>query len=78
MTLSPDQEQALARKARVVAVVITVAMVFWMGAQWLGGRIGLQTKYVFLFDLATLAAFVWAMINTYQIWRTRRDSRGTE
>ena len=76
MTLSPDQEQALARKARVVAVVIAVTMVLWMGAQWLGGQIGMQTKYVFLFDLATLAVFIWAMINTYQIWRTRRDSRG--
>lgn len=76
MTLSPKQDEALARKARLVAVVITVAMVLWMGAQWLGGQIGMQTKYAFLFDLATLAAFVWAMINTYQIWRTRRDSRG--
>ncbi len=76
MTLSPDQEEALARKSRFVAVVIAVTMVLWMGAQWLGGQIGLQTKYVFLFDLATMAAFIWAMINTYQIWRTRRDSRG--
>ena len=76
MTLSPDQEEALARKARMVAVVIAVTMVLWMGAQWLGGRIGIETKYVFLFDLATLAAFFWAMVNTYQIWRTRRDSRG--
>lgn len=76
MTLNPDQEEALARKARMVAVVITVAMLLWMGVQWLGGRIGLETRYVFLFDLATLAAFIWAMINTYQIWRTRRDSRG--
>ncbi|PHQ99131.1 MAG: hypothetical protein COB39_05430 [Marinosulfonomonas sp.] len=76
MTLSPDQEEALARKARMVAVVIAVTMVLWMGAQWLGGQVGMQTKYVFLFDLATLAAFIWAMINTYQIWRMRRDSRG--
>ncbi len=76
MTLSPDQEEALARKARMVAVVIAVSMVLWMGAQWLGGQVGLEIKYAILFDLATLAAFIWAMINTYQIWRTRRDSRG--
>ncbi len=76
MTLSPDQEQALARKSRMVAVVITVAMVLWMGAQWIGGRIGLDPKFAFLFDLAALAAFFWTMIVTYQIWRTRRDSRG--
>ncbi len=76
MTLSPDQEQALARKSRMVAVVIAVVVVLWMGAQWFGGRIGLDPKFAFLFDLAALAAFFWTMIVTYQIWRTRRDSRG--
>lgn len=76
MTLNPDQEEALVRKARLVAVVIAVTMVLWMGAQWFGGQIGMQTKYAFLFDLATMAVFIWAMINTYQIWRMRRDSRG--
>ncbi|AXX97372.1 DUF5337 domain-containing protein [Profundibacter amoris] len=76
MTLSPDQEQALARKSRMVAVVIAVVVVLWMGAQWIGGRIGLDPKFAFLFDLAALAAFFWTMIVTYQIWRRRRDSRG--
>ncbi len=76
MTLSPDQEQALARKSRMVAVVIAVVVVLWMGAQWIGGQIGLDPKFAFLFDLAALAAFLWTMIVTYQIWRTRRDNRG--
>ena len=76
MTLSPDQEQALARKSRKVAVVIAVVVVLWMGAQWIGGQVGLDPKFAFLFDLAALAAFFWTMIVTYQIWRTRRDSRG--
>ena len=76
MTLSPDQEQALARKSRMVAVVIAVVVALWMGAQWVGGQIGLDPKFAFLFDLAALAAFFWTMIVTYQIWRTRRDSRG--
>ena len=46
--------------------------VVWMGAQWLGGQIGLETRFVFLFDLAAIAGFVWAMVVTYQIWRGRR------
>jgi Family of unknown function (DUF5337) len=61
-----------ARQARLVGVVLAATMVLWMGAQWLGGQLGLETRYVFLFDLAAIAAFVWAMVVTYQIWRGRR------
>jgi hypothetical protein len=58
-----------------VAVVLVCAMVLWMGAQWLGGAVGLPTRFVFLFDLAALAAFFWALVVTFQLWRKRRDSR---
>jgi hypothetical protein len=61
-----------AQQARLVGIVLAVTMVLWMGAQWLGGELGLETRYVFLFDLAAIAAFVWAMVVTYQIWRGRR------
>ena len=61
-----------ARQVRLVAVVLVATMVLWMGAQWLGGKLGLETRYVFLFDLLAIAAFVWAMVVTYQIWRGRR------
>jgi Family of unknown function (DUF5337) len=61
-----------ARQARLVGIVLAATMVLWMGAQWLGGQLGLETRYVFLFDLAAIAAFVWAMVVTYQIWRGRR------
>ena len=61
-----------ARQARLVAIVLAATMILWMGAQWLGGKLGLETRFVFLFDLADIAAFVWAMLVTYQIWRGRR------
>lgn len=61
------------RDARVVAVVIAATMVLWMAAQWIGGEIGLEARYAFLFDFLALAGFLWAMIVTYQIWRRRRD-----
>ena len=61
-----------ARQVRLVAIVLVAPMVVWMGAEWLGGRIGLATRFVFLFDLAAIAGFVWAMVVTYQIWRGRR------
>ena len=61
-----------ARQARLVGIVLAVTIVLWMGAQWVGGQLGLEARYVFLFDLAAIAAFVWALVVTYQIWRGRR------
>ena len=73
---SPDDERALARQGRIVALVIAGTIVLWMAAQWLGGHYGWGVRYVFLFDFAALAALFWAMVVTLQIWRKRRDSRG--
>jgi Kef-type K+ transport system membrane component KefB len=69
----PDpQDLKRAGQARTVGVVLAVTMVLWMGAQWLGGQLGLDTRYAFLLDFAAIAAFLWAMVVTYQIWRERR------
>ena len=69
----PDPADAQrARQARLVGIVLAVTIVLWMGAQWVGGQLGLEARYVFLFDLAAIAAFVWALVVTYQIWRGRR------
>ncbi|WP_309668405.1 DUF5337 domain-containing protein [Tabrizicola sp.] len=61
-----------AAQTRLVAFVIAGTMILWMGAQWLGSRMGWDARYVFLLDFAALAAFFWAMVVTYQIWRRRR------
>ena len=71
--MSPEEERQLAKTARMVAIVIAVTMLLWLGAQWLGPRLGLAGEYAFLFDLAALAAFFWALVVTYQIWRKRRE-----
>jgi len=71
--MAPDKDQALAKKARMVSVVIAVTMLVWLGAQWLGEKFAMQTRFVFLLDLAALAAFVWAFVVIYQIWRDRRQ-----
>ena len=52
-------------------------MVLWMAAQWLGGQLGWEARYVFLFDLAALAAFLWALVVTYRIWRATPEHRKT-
>lgn len=60
---------------RAAALVIIVTMVAWMGASWLGGQIGLAARYAFLFDLAALAAFFWALVVLYQAWRIRQHKK---
>jgi hypothetical protein len=69
----PDPaDLARAARARLVGIVLAGTMVLWMGAQWLGGQLGWETRYVFLIDLAAIAAFVWALVVAYQIWRGRQ------
>ena len=65
-------ESALATALLDLGIVLAVTIILWMGAQWVGGQLGLETRFVFLFDLAAIAAFVWALVVTYQIWRGRR------
>ena len=72
MTAPTPNDRQQAAQARTVAFVIAGTMVLWMGAQWLGGRMGWDTRYAILFDLAALAAFFWALVVTYQLWRKRR------
>ena len=71
-----DKHTKIVAQVRQVAVIIAATMVVWMGAQWLGGQLGWQARFVFLFDLAALAAFVWALYVTFRIWRMRRDNQG--
>lgn len=71
-----DTELALAKQGRVVALVIAGSMLFWIVAQWLGPQLGLPGRYAILIDLAVMAALLWSMIVTYQIWRKRRDMKG--
>lgn len=61
-----------AGQVRLVALVIAGTMLVWMAAQWLGGRMGWDARFVFLFDFAAMAAFFWALVATWQIWRKRR------
>ncbi len=73
MSEQPAKQKAMARQARFVSVVIAGTMVLWLVLQWIGGRLGLPERYVFLLDLFALAGFLWALIVTWQIWRKRRD-----
>ena len=69
-------EAALAKQGRMVALVIAGAMLIWILAQWIGPMLGMPGRFALLIDFAALAAFVWAMIVTYQIWRKRQNTKG--
>ncbi|MDT8329179.1 MAG: DUF5337 domain-containing protein [Roseovarius sp.] len=70
-----DKDLQMARKGRTAGVVIAATMLIWMAAQWLGGQMGWPVRFVFLFDLAAIAALIWALVVTYQIWRLRQDNQ---
>ena len=75
MTGKPNPEdRKLALQARLAAMVMAGAMLAWMGLQWLGGQLNWDTRFVFLFDFAALAAFFWALVVTWRIWRHRRNN----
>ena len=68
-----ERARARAAKMRLVGSVIALTALVWLGAQWLGGKLGWEARYVFLFDFAAIAALVWSLVVTFQIWR---ESRG--
>jgi hypothetical protein len=72
MGLTPEQDQALMRQARMVALVIAGTGTLWVIGQWLGKKLGIAGEYAILLDLSALAAFFWALVVTFQIWRKRR------
>jgi hypothetical protein len=70
----PYQNRQNAYQTRLVALVIAGTMILWIGAQWLGGVMGWQSRFAFLADLAALAGFTWALLVTYRIWRRRQKT----
>lgn len=74
MSDQDHRDEHLARQARIASIVIAATMVLWMMAQWVGGKIGLEARFVFLFDLVALAGLFWALVVTWQVWRKRRGS----
>ena len=59
------------RQVRLVALVLAATMALWMFASWAGGFYGWQPRFAFLFDFMALAAFAWALIVSWRLWRAR-------
>jgi len=74
--MSAEQDNAIARKGRHISLVIAGTMVAWLLVSlWLGPAMGLPGRYALLFDMAALAALIYAMVNIYQLWRLRQDKQ---
>jgi hypothetical protein len=71
-----SEEGALMRRGRLVALVMAGTMAAWIALQWIGGALGLPIALAIVLDLAALTVFAWALVNTYRIWRRRREMRG--
>ena len=51
MAQAPDPQ---AKQMRIASIVIVVAFTGWMGMSWIGGMIGLPTRFAFLIDFKQL------------------------
>ena len=63
------------KQARIASIVIIVTFPTWMLLSWLGGRLGWETRFVFLFDMMAIAAFIWSLFVLFQVWRRRQEKR---
>ena len=59
---------------RLVGLVIAMAMLAWLAANWAGRRYGWPSEYAFLADFAAIGALVWSLMVTWRIWRRRADA----
>ena len=62
------------KKSRTASLVIAGAMLIWLGMQWAAVQLDISSRYMLLLDLAVMAAMVWSLVVTFQIWRARRDA----
>ena len=63
-----------AKNGRTVSLVIAGSILLWLGMQWVAVELNISSRYMLLLDLAVMAAMVWSLLVTFQIWRTRRDA----
>ena len=69
-------DEARMRQGRIVALVIAGAGVLAILAPWLVQVLSLQPRFEFLFYLASLGAFVWALIVALGMLKRGADKKG--
>jgi len=69
-----EKDHIQAKKGRTASLIIAGAMLIWLAMQWAAVQLDISSRYMLLLDLAVMAAMVWSLIVTFQIWRARRDA----
>lgn len=69
------QTPAARRQARIAAIVIAVTVVVWMLANWIGGQTNMPIRNAFLFVFAAIAAFTWALVVLFGVWRQGQQTK---
>ena len=69
-----EKDHIQAKKGRTASLVIAGAMLIWLAMQWAAVQLDISSRYMLLLDLAVMAAMVWSLIVTFQIWRSRLDA----
>ena len=72
--MNSQNDHMQAKKGRTASLVIAGAMLIWLGMQWAAVQLDISSRYMLLLDLAVMAAMVWSLVVTFQIWRARRDA----
>ena len=62
-------------QAKLASIVVVATMLGWMFISWFGGKMGLPVRFAFLADLIALAAFAWAGIVLFRVWRAGQADR---
>ena len=74
--MNTEQDKAFARKGRITGLVIATGGIAALLAPWIVQVLGLPIRVEMLIYFGALAAFFWALVNIYQLWRMRQDSQG--
>ena len=67
-----DRDEELSRRGRIAALVIAAGGILALVAPVLPVWLGVAQRYEILAYLIALAAFFWALVETWRIWQIRR------
>ena len=71
--MADDRDQITARQGRLVAIVIACAGLASIFAPVITRATGLGPRAEMLIYLFALAAFIWSLVVTWNLWQKTRD-----